>query len=152
MKTIIAIIVSMTCFITACDCDHLNKASEKGNDTHSESVDGKASESNNGLVLNNGEKWPANKETTTGIKNMQQIVDNYAENGKIPAEQLGDKLQQELNEIFSKCNMEGEAHDQLHNYLVPLISKVELVKNPEFSEDQVKGIQDHLQMYFNYFK
>lgn len=152
MGRLIVIIAGITWFIAACDCGHLNQASEKENDTHSESVDEDSSMPNNGLVLDNGKKWLANQETTNGIKNMQEIVGNYAKDDNITAEQLSDELQQELNGIFNKCNIEGEAHEQLHNYLVPLISKLESVKSQEFSDDQLKEIQTHLRMYFNYFK
>lgn len=109
-------------------------------------------ENNHDLTLDDGKKWQANTETTTGAKNMQQIIAKYSGEGNLPLTQLGDDLQKELNLIFDKCNMEGDAHDQLHNFLLPLIDMVDAIKGQEVSASQLKELQEHLDLYFEYFK
>ena len=106
------------------------------------------------LQLNNGAKWEANAETTQGITNMKKLV---SELPATPSEQdytdLQDKLEVELNLIFQKCTMTGEAHEQLHNFLLPLKSKIEdLDQSTSQPSGQVLDqINTHLKEYDQYF-
>jgi hypothetical protein len=102
------------------------------------------------VSLNEGQLWEANAETTLGIKNMQQLIADYStENGN--TEELITNLQAEFAMIFKKCTMTGEAHEQLHNYLIPLKFKIE-----NFSEGKIDknsdDIEKYLKDYFNYFQ
>jgi len=102
------------------------------------------------VSLNEGQLWEANAETTQGIKNMQQLIADYStENGN--TEELITNLQAEFAMIFKKCTMTGEAHEQLHNYLIPLKFKIE-----NFSEGKIDQNSDdtekYLKDYFNYFQ
>ena len=73
------------------------------------------------VTLNKGEKWTANKETTEGINKMALLI-----SGLPPVPKPGDyrslktNLETEFNLIVQKCTMTGEAHEQLHRYLVPM--------------------------------
>ena len=108
------------------------------------------------LKFNEGEKWDANIETTIGVANMviiaaEKMTDATTENYK----ELGDKYQKELNVIFSECNMTGAAHDQLHNFLLPLIDKVDTLKKCKSAKNGVEIASDikiHLDLYLEYFK
>jgi hypothetical protein len=76
------------------------------------------------VSLNEGQLWEANAETTQGIKNMQQLITDYStESGN--SEELISNLKAEFSMIFKKCTMTGEAHEQLHNYLIPLKTKID---------------------------
>lgn len=102
------------------------------------------------VSLDEGQLWEANAETTQGIKNMQQLIADYStENGN--TEELITNLQAEFVMIFKKCTMTGEAHEQLHNYLIPLKFKIE-----NFSEGKIDknsdDIEKYLKDYFNYFQ
>lgn len=78
----------------------------------------------NPVELNEGAKWKANPETITGINNMQQICIANAEYiADVPA--VSKALMDEFNLIFQKCTMTGPAHEQLHNYLLPLKAHIE---------------------------
>ena len=98
------------------------------------------------IKLDNGEKWTANAETTEGIKNMQVLMSKSA----ISADELEDQMKNEFNLIFKNCTMKGEAHNQLHNYLLPLKSRLD--KLSENSEAQKTEVQAYLDSYFTYFK
>lgn len=103
-------------------------------------------ESTTMVALNNGEKWEANPETTEGINNMLVLIEDFEEeNGDY--DQLREDLQNEFKMIFQKCTMKGEAHDQLHNYLLPLKAKI---ANP--SHDNLDDITAYLRTYPNYFQ
>jgi hypothetical protein len=103
------------------------------------------------LMLNNGEKWKANPETTEGIKNLQQLVDGYLKTENSDIKALAGKMESEFTTILQKCTMTGEAHAQLHNFLLPLRDKIAgLKENP--SNDAVKDIQAYLDNFKNYFQ
>lgn len=98
------------------------------------------------VKLDNGKRWVANAETTEGIKNMMNFIYDFEAEVQT-YEQLQEDLQNEFRMIFKKCTMTGEAHDQLHNYLIPLKEKIEKV-----SEENLSEIQDYLNTYKNYFR
>lgn len=74
------------------------------------------------VSLNKGQLWKANPETTAGINALRKIIleSSQEESASI----LKEKLNSEFALIFKKCTMEGEAHNQLHNYLLPLKLKI----------------------------
>jgi hypothetical protein len=103
------------------------------------------------LVLNNGNKWKANAETTEGIKKMMSLVNEYLKKGDTDSKKLGESLEKEFTTVLQKCTMTGEAHEQLHNFLLPLKAKIDKLKetnNVEF----VNEIQTYLNNYNNYFE
>jgi len=73
----------------------------------------------NPVELNEGTKWKVNIETIEGIKQMQVICAANAVYIKDVAP-VSKALIDEFNLIFEKCTMTGPAHEQLHNYLLPL--------------------------------
>lgn len=84
------------------------------------------------LKLNNGSKWIANPETITGVNNMIAILANPVEEERIILYVArGQQLMEEFKLLVSNCTMTGEAHDQLHNYILPLKEKIELLSNCE---------------------
>ncbi|SDS57401.1 hypothetical protein [Winogradskyella sediminis] len=105
-----------------------------------------------GLTLNNNEKWIANKETHIGMKRIDSILkNNTSSNGKI----LGKALSKQTSYIIKSCDMEGEAHDQLHVVLVPILEEITDIKdveNPLEIEKKVITLQSLTATYFKYFK
>ena len=98
------------------------------------------------VELKNGEKWEVNTSITTGVKNMQTLMANE----ELSMEQLEEQMLIEFNKIFKNCNAKGEMHIQLHNYFLPLKSKVEELS--ENSKDYKKEVKDYLADYYIYFK
>lgn len=104
------------------------------------------------LVLNNGDKWQANPETIKGVVQMQKLANDYLVNTNAnDIKELGDNLEKEFSGILEKCTMTGEAHTQLHNYLLPLRDKIEGLKNSHKIE-KVKDIQSYLAEFKIYFQ
>ena len=105
-----------------------------------------------GLTLNNNEKWIANKETHIGMKRIDSILkNNTSSNGRI----LGKALSKQTSYIIKSCDMEGEAHDQLHVVLVPILEEITDIKdveNPLEIEKKVITLQSLTATYFKYFK
>ncbi|MDP2159830.1 MAG: hypothetical protein Q8K02_05065 [Flavobacterium sp.] len=102
------------------------------------------------VSLNEGQLWEANTETTQGIKNMQQLMADFSiDSGN--SEELIVHLKDEFALIFKKCTMTGEAHEQLHNYLIPLKFKIESLSEGVTVEKTV-DVKTYLDDYFNYFQ
>ena len=102
------------------------------------------------VSLNDGQLWEANTETTQGIKNMQQLMADFSiDSGN--SEELIVHLKDEFALIFKKCTMTGEAHEQLHNYLIPLKFKIESLSEG-FTVEKTVDVKTYLDDYFNYFQ
>ncbi|HKK39870.1 MAG TPA: hypothetical protein VJ949_10665 [Cryomorphaceae bacterium] len=101
------------------------------------------------VQLNDGERWEANAATIEGIENLTEMVMTFdAAEGDYDI--LQSKLREEFGLIFKNCTMKGEAHEQLHNYLLPLMElfgKLTL----EDREDALAKIKEHLARFDTYF-
>lgn len=107
------------------------------------------------LELNNGDLWMANDETTEGIQQMNQLVANFTDRENMEAyPELKTKLEAEFGIIISKCTMTGEAHDQLHNYLLPMrpLFKDLAAQDLATRKAALEKLTKHLSEYSAYFK
>ncbi len=114
-----------------------------------------AHESEGVLKLNNGDLWMANAETTEGIEKMKQLIANFSESENMEAyPKLKTTLETEFGTIISKCTMTGEAHDQLHNYLLPMkpLFKDLAAEDLETRKAALEKLTKHLSEYSAYFK
>ncbi len=108
-----------------------------------------------GVVLNNTKLWEANVETTEGIKKMQKMLHNFSEENNVTEYALlKNNLEAEFTNIFQKCTMKGEAHEQLHNYLKPMIGIFEGLESSDLKtcKANFKIMENHLAGYANYFE
>ena len=110
---------------------------------------------NSEVQTDNGKRWEANPETTDGVANMQAILSKYDKVALEPETQvnLKNELENEFQIIFKKCTMKGEAHNQLHNYLLPMKEMFNGIESdiPEEAEEAVIQLKQHLINYKNYF-
>jgi len=95
-----------------------------------------------------GNRWIANPETTTGIASMSAMLQAF-DPASGNADTLKAALEQEFGLIFERCTMEGEAHNQLHNFLIPIHHALREF-NGEPAQRQALG--DHLASYTTYFE
>jgi hypothetical protein len=103
------------------------------------------------VKLDNGKKWKANPETTQGIKNMRDMVKTQMETGKTDAVKLQQNLNKEFNTILQKCTMTGEAHNQLHNYLIPIKDKIKKL-SANTPKAEIQELMTYLDSYKTYFE
>jgi len=109
----------------------------------------------NDIVLNNGAKWQANKETTDGVKKMLLLITDNEATTIDDYKELGDKLSEVKNWVVKECTMEGPSHDNLHVWLYPLIKKIEQLQKTETTNEGAKTLADiieNLNAYYTYFK
>ena len=108
----------------------------------------------NDIVLNNGIKWQANKETTDGVMAMLSLMNESKTSTMNDYKKLGDGLNEVKNSVVKECTMKGASHDNLHVWLYPLIKKIEMLqktKNTEEGAYFTSSIKKHLEGYYEYF-
>lgn len=104
------------------------------------------------LKMNHGEKWVANKETHIGMQHIDSILKN---NASIDGNELGNLLSKETSFIIKSCDMTGEAHDQLHIVLVPILDEISNLKDSKNSSQTelfTKKLEGLTKDYFSHFK
>jgi len=107
------------------------------------------------VKLNGSEKWIANIETTEGIIKMQLIMNSFSDEESINEYKLlKEKLEVEFTNIFTLCTMKGESHNQLHNYLKPIIPFFDGLDSNELitCKTNFNNLENHLKEYSNFFE
>lgn len=107
------------------------------------------------LSLDNGSKWTANTETTTGINSMIRLLDEFAGTDDMQAYKiLMANLSEQYQLIFKKCTMKGEAHNQLHNYLLPMKDLFNGLESNDLKvrKENLKKLKAYLLSYPDYFQ
>ena len=122
----------------AMDHDH-------GEDENAEAHEGDGSTT---VSLDNGQRWEANPETTSGIAKMVSLIDGQTATPGDP-EALKASLETEFKLIFERCTMTGESHNQLHNYLIPLHQRLNVLDAGDAT--QLAEMKSYLATYDNYF-
>jgi len=149
VNQLILIIAVLSATISCCekkDKKQEEQKIEQVKDTH---------ESNTVLQLNNGNLWLANSETTTSINNMIALMNAFSDKENIEAYSiLKRNLEKEFNTIITECSMEGESHNQLHNYLIPIVSLFKDLESSELTicKESYNALNKHLLEYSNYFE
>jgi hypothetical protein len=107
------------------------------------------------VKLDGEKKWRANPETTEGIHKMKDMLATVHAEGSLEEHRaLQSDLENEFNGILQKCTMKGEAHNQLHNYLMPLNDMIKK-SGSDLTSDRTKAIAEidtHLKAYETYFQ
>jgi hypothetical protein len=107
------------------------------------------------LKLDNGKRWSTHPRITKGINIMKEILDSFSEKDDIKAyPMLKEELETEFHSIIKYCTMDGEAHDQLHNYLLPMNKILDGLSSPDLKvcQDHLNAMDKHLAEYSNYFE
>ena len=109
------------------------------------------------LQFNNGKKWLANPETSEGMLMMQIVLKVFyetSEENRNYAELTGE-LQYQCNYIIENCSMKGEAHDQLHKVLHPILENISSAQNAgsyEEADANLKKVNELIDQYLRYFE
>lgn len=107
------------------------------------------------LKMVNNTKWNANKATQIGMHKIDSTVRKFQALKRQDFKNLGALLSKETSAIVKNCDMTGEAHDQLHLVLVPILEQVVLLKEDHSIADKntaVKNIEGLVEAYYQYFK
>ena len=139
--------------------DHKHSSDEKEKSVEQHQPDASKSKTEIELSLNNGTKWKSDEPTYTSMRLMEVTLNDFTGNnsepGKAEYQELGTALSGITQEIINKCSMKGEAHEQLHNVLVPMLSNVGNIKNTTDKaavKSNVEALNDALILFFEHFE
>jgi hypothetical protein len=103
------------------------------------------------IQLNEGQKWKVDDNMMVHIQNMEKDVASFDNSKPENYQVLADNLKENLDLLTSNCTMKGQAHDELHKWLLPYLDLVD-----EFSEakstEQLTKIQESLITFNTYFE
>ncbi|UTW66051.1 hypothetical protein KFE94_15545 [bacterium SCSIO 12643] len=99
--------------------------------------------------------WKANIETTQGFTKMYEMVSEFSDFENVEAyTQLKENLMVEYKLIFKNCTMKGEAHERLHDYIMPFSGWFKGLSSGELEtcKSSYDAIKLQLEDYSNHFE
>ena len=159
MKKILRLITIAAISLTIFSCGNTSEKKEANDKTIEETkivkeTEAEQHDSDEELTLNNGKRWEANPETTEGVKKLQMQLQGFSDKESVEAYTILTKeLEATFAEIFAKCTMKGEAHNQLHNFLKPMLELFDGMKSGDLNESKKSFdiLNKHLTLYKEYF-
>ena len=107
------------------------------------------------IHLDNGSKWKVVDHMMAHIINMENDVKDFKGETLTDYNKLGEKLLANIVLLTSNCTMTGQAHDELHVWLLPyidLVNEFAETKTYQVAVDHYKEIQDSFVRLNKYFK
>ncbi|MDD2983462.1 MAG: hypothetical protein PHQ74_08740 [Crocinitomicaceae bacterium] len=158
MKNKFRLLVALSFLFAVSSCNN-DKHDEKGHDQEHHATDPHAGHDHGDvedeLVLNEGKKWKMNPEMLTIIRSMEKDVNTFSSEKLADMQTLGTKLDGQVNELTSSCTMEGQAHDELHKWLLPFIHDIKHLKeaaNDAEGKETMDDLKESLVEFNQYFE
>lgn len=107
------------------------------------------------IELNNGEKWKVDANMITHIRTMENDINHFANVEQKDFKSLAEKLQANIDLLTSNCTMTGQAHDELHKWLLPymdLVDELSVAEDKIEAEKQFQEIQSSFKTFNHYFQ
>lgn len=104
------------------------------------------------ITLDNGEKWTIIKTMDVYLQEMEDLVNNF--DGKTLDEyhKLANELKENIKLLTSNCTMKGQAHDELHKWLLPYINVVDTFSKSTTEQDAENIFQEIKASFISYNK
>lgn len=103
------------------------------------------------IQLDGNKKWKVDDNMMVHIRNMEKDVADFDNSNPENYQILADNLKENLDLLTSNCTMKGQAHDELHKWLLPYLDLVD-----DFSKDksaeQFTEIQHSFTTFNQYFE
>lgn len=110
------------------------------------------------VQLNNGAKWVANAGTTDGVTHLQEQIAAFRALN-LPEDTatfsaLGRGLNTTFKAIFEQCTMTGAAHEELHDFLLPIMGYTKALKGTDVpaAKQALDDLERHLVRYEEFFE
>lgn len=147
-KLKITSILLSTFFLFSCNDKAKNESAETSQATETE-----VHEHSNGetIQLNDGQKWKVDVDMMAHIRTMENDVTSFDKETPENYQLLADNLKKNLDLLTSNCTMKGEAHDELHKWLLPYIELVDDFSKDKSNENLAK-IQESFTTFNQYFQ
>lgn len=101
------------------------------------------------INLNGGEKWVVDSEMMVYIRAMEKGIQAYSMDKE--TERLSDSLQSNIGSLISSCTMTGQAHDELHKWLLPFMATADSLKEKK-GKNTIEDLNSALKRFHAYFK
>lgn len=148
MKKITILLAALSFFLFSCGNTPNEKSSEQTEPaTHEEHEHNAEIQI---IELNKGEKWKVDANMITHIRNMENDVISFSKAQQKDYKSLAEKLQSNIELLTSNCTMEGQAHDELHKWLLPYIDMVNELSEAKDDTEASKQF-DNIQISFTTF-
>lgn len=145
LKIKIVLLATVGLFLFSC-----NTKSKEEKTTEIKTEEHQHSESET-IQLNEGKKWKVDDDMMLHIRNMEKDVVNFDKTDDKNYSLLAGKLKVNIDLLTSNCTMKGEAHDELHKWLVPYIELIDAFSK-EKSANQFTEIQHSFKTFNQYFQ
>ena len=112
-------------------------------------------DNNEVIQLNAGEKWLVVSEMMAYIQQIESDINSFEGTELADHKVLADSIQSNLNKLTSNCTMTGQAHDELHKWLLPFLDLADNYKkstNLEQAQEQLAYIKTSFTTFNTYFK
>lgn len=154
--TVYLLCVSVALLVMSCNqTEHKTETHQKAEESQTTKTSERHTARENELTLNNGKLWQANPETTEGVNKMIDIIHEFSNTKNVEAYSvLSEELKTEFGLIFKRCTMKGEAHNQLHNFLIPINAQFKNLESENLEQCQkaYQELKKHLSIYSNFFE
>lgn len=142
---LLPVMVSIAALVWSCGEHHGSGHA----DGHPEALHAPTGE-DGGLRTDGGEPWQMDDHTRSMFAAMVDRVGRHSGAGE-PARELGSALQQDIDALIRGCTMTGEAHAELHKFLLELMPAVEALAT-EGGDAQLHDVEELLDSYPEYFR
>lgn len=144
-------LIATALILAACNKHTHEKESGSAADSGKPAADVRSGAADGGRTVGEAghEKWHADAPTNGGIAKLQEMVDAFDPVAGVEA--LKGPLEKEFSLILERCTMRGEAHDQLHNYLLPLKARIDALDNGN-PDSTLSELESYLSSYWDRFR
>jgi hypothetical protein len=106
------------------------------------------------INLINGAKWKVDAEMLIHIRSMENDVSDFNVEVSKNYDSISEKLLANIDLLTSNCTMQGQAHDELHKWLLPyidLVKELSKAKDQNQAAIQFAEIQSSFKTFNKYF-
>lgn len=102
------------------------------------------------LVLDNGEKWTIISTMDVYLQEMEDLVANFNGKSLEDHQSLAKELKENIGLLTANCTMKGQAHDELHKWLLPYIALVDNYSKSTTDEAATQYFQEAKASFVDY--
>ena len=155
MKTRFLILLIFPLLIFACANNTQTNGAEAEATTHQEHHAEAHAHQDNAIQLDNGQAWKVDENMMEFIKKMDNEVASFSGKTYNDYQVLAMDLMENIDGLTSNCTMTGQAHDELHKWLLPYIdlvndfAKTDNVKDAQAALEKIKSSFKTFNQYFS---
>lgn len=155
MKKIILVSLTVLIFL-ACQENNKNTIPTTKEDTHKVEEAHHHATGETPLYLNDGKPWRINEEMKPYLTKSEEVLKTYNNNeNDTDYESMSLILKEQNNLLIKSCTMTGEAHDVLHEWLMPhlkLTEALEKAKGQKEADKIIHKLNDSFEDFSEYFE